>query len=168
MNKTNTLYIISYQAQFIKNCKETLNPNRKAAAFNHLGQKIVSLKNSIQLSTKVIISEEKNKLDRPVLTNQEVSLEHGLYGVTLGSDYQQVIDKFGEPSIQLNLLTNELLVGYGRRHWLHFQGGKLVKIQNKSEYLSQTIINEIPWFDFFDDYSWRINNKLTRGDSLKN
>jgi len=166
MTKTKTLYMISYQAELIKSCKGNLGANKKVTAFNHLGEKILSFKNEIQLSAKVVINTEKAKLHRPIVTNQEVSLEHGLYGVKIGSDYQQVVAVFGVPSIELNLLHNELLVGYGRRHWLHFQDGELVKIQNKSEYLSQTIINEIPWFDFFDDYSWRINNKITHGDSL--
>jgi len=116
--KTKVLYTISYHAELIKSCKEEFGSYKKAAAFNHLGEKILSFKNEIQLSAKVVINTEKAKLHRPIVTNQEVSLEHGLYGIKIGSDYQQVIAAFGDPSIQLNLLNNELLVGYGRRFWM--------------------------------------------------
>ncbi|MFT5759415.1 MAG: hypothetical protein ACI9LM_004177 [Alteromonadaceae bacterium] len=168
MGKTKTIFTISFHAEFIKNCEETFKQHTKATAFNHQGIKTLSSKKKVLVSRTIEIKyPEKSKLHRPTLNNQDVSLENGLYGIKIGSEYDDVLEKFGDPSIQLDLLDDELLVGYGRRHWLHFQTGTLVKIQSESKYLSQTILNKIPFFDFFDDFSWRINNQFSHGQSLQ-
>jgi len=156
-----------FQAELINNCKDQGATAQKLAKYNHLGQRTVQAK-GLTMSFKPIEIKypEKAKLHRPQMLNQEVSLENGLYGMKIGSKYEHILKVFGDPSIQVDLLDNELLVGYGRRHWLHFQAGKLVKIQSNSQFLTQTILNEVPFFDFFDDFSWRINNKFSRGDKL--
>jgi hypothetical protein len=60
------------------------------------------------------------------------------------------------------LLEGELIIGYGRGHWFHFQSNKLVKIQSSNDFLSQSIINQVPLLEFFDDASWKINNTVAR------
>ena len=60
----------------------------------------------------------------------------------------------------------ELIIGYGRRHWLHFQENKLVKIQSTSPFFSQEILNKIPLRDFFDNDDWKINKQVPRESSF--
>jgi len=171
-----TLFEVSYHAELIKSCEDKLNYLKKAAAFNHLGEKSIAAKGKVLASQGVAVKysvksnfkqPEKSKLLRPQLTDDVVSLSSGLYGINIGNSYKEVLEAFGDPSIQLDLLKGELILGYGRRHWLYFQADKLIKIKNRSEYLSQTMLNEIPLIEFFDDFSWRINNKISHGDSLK-
>jgi hypothetical protein len=90
----------------------------------------------------------KTKTSRPKITDNEVSLSNGVYGAKLGEEYKSVIDKFGVPSVQLSLLEGELIIGYGRGHWFHFQSNKLVKIQSSNDFLSQSIINQVPLLEF--------------------
>jgi hypothetical protein len=165
--QSKAFYTVSFNAELIKSCKEKNSTAKKLTKYNHLGQRTVKSKGLVMSFKPIEIKyPEKAKLHRPQILNQEVSLENGLYGIKMGSEYEHILKTFGDPSIQVDLLKNELLVGYGRRHWLHFQAGKLVKVQSSSQFLTQTILNEVPFFDFFDDFSWRINNKFSRGDKL--
>lgn len=107
----------------------------------------------------------KFKLDHPEISNHEVSLQHGVYGVKLGSTYLQAITVFGDPSVELKINNADKVLGYGRRHWLHFQSDKLVNIQSQSP-LSQDIKNKIPLRDFFDFRLWKINNQLAYRSDL--
>ena len=168
LKQAKAFYTVSFHAELINNCKDQGTTAKKLAKYNHLGQRTVKAKGlAISFQPIEIKYPEKAKLHRPELLNQEVSLENGLYGMKIGSKYEHILKVFGDPSIQVDLLNDELVVGYGRRHWLHFQAGKLVKIQSKSQFLTQAILNEIPFFNFFDDFSWRINSKFSRGDKLE-
>lgn len=165
----NGKYQLSFVAQLIQQCADgELNKN-KVTPYNHQGEKLASISNfSFKMKPKKFAVFFSNNAfsKHPELSNEEVSSANGLYGVKLGALYQQVIDTFGEPSIKLALLDNELIIGYGRRHWLYFQADKLVKVRNGSSFLSMTLLNKIPQIDFFDDNVWKINNKVGYQTSL--
>jgi hypothetical protein len=153
---------ICFFAKLIVQCKQEEiaykmgSPNvihQKFTAYNHEGVKAKSM-----MTFKLASSD--SRVGRPKVINTEISLANGLYGVKLGDSYQQVIKKFGEPNVQLTLLADELIIGYGRHHWLHFQLDKLVKVQSTLPYLSASILNKIPLLDFFDANAWKINNKV--------
>lgn len=162
--RSKTFYL-SYKAEFIKECKESHTNNKKLTPVNKNGDDI----NGIDLGTfrYEFKRPKKAELHRPPITNNEVSVINGIYGIKIGASYQQVLDTFGDPSVELVKQSNELVVGYGRRHWLFFQKNKLVKIQDNSPLLSQELINIIPLRHFFDQYPWKINNKSMKGTSLE-
>jgi len=140
---------------------------RKIAAYNHKGKRAKGIMTFEGFTSKLSFSLfKKPKVGRPEFSNSEISLANGVYGIKLGDSFQQIIKAFGEPSVQLALLENELIIGYGRRHWFHFQLGVLVKVQNKLPFLSPDILNEIPLLGFFDEHSWLIQNKTGRKSLL--
>jgi len=167
----NVTFIVIYDAKLIKNCQDDKGKAKKRTAYNHLGLKlskqiktsITSTMRSKSSSFKIL---SKKTILRPEITNKELSLKNGLYGVKLGATYQQVIIAFGAPNSELNIYSDEKVIGYGRRHWLHFQSEKLVKVQTISPILSQDSVNKIPFLNFFDDYVWRINTKITYKSTL--
>jgi hypothetical protein len=134
--------------------------HQRFTAYNHEGVKAKSM-----MTFK--LTSANSRVGRPEIINTEISLANGLYGVKLGDSYQQVINNFGEPNVQLTILADELIIGYGRHHWLHFQLDKLVKVQSTLPYLSASILNKIPLLDFFDANAWKINNKVGRKALLK-
>jgi hypothetical protein len=171
---------VSFSAELIKQCKEERRGNksrvdntvvkiteRRVAAYNHKGIRTKGIITIGGITSKLSFSLFNNSnVERPEISNSEISLENGVYGIKLGDSFQQVIKAFGEPSVQLALLEHELIIGYGRRHWFHFQFGVLVKVQNKLPFLSADILNKIPLLDFFDEHSWLIQNKTGRESLL--
>jgi len=156
-----TKYLVRFHAELINLCKENSDKKRKRAPLNHQGNKIIDATSKvISTSSHTITIASKVIAKRPNMSNDEVSLKHGVYGVKIGSSYQHVIDMFGEPSVKLKVMVNEVVLGYGRRHWFYFQSDKLVKVQNNPAYLSQDMVNKVPTLDFFDDFLWQVNQKV--------
>ena len=156
-----TKYLVRYHAELINLCEENSDEKRKRTPLNHQGLRIIDTKSKvISTISHTITIASKVVTKRPTINNDEVSLKHGVYGVEIGSSYQHVIDMLGKPSVKLKVMVNEVVLGYGRRHWFYFQSDKLVNIQNNSAYLSQDMINKVPTLDFFDDFLWQINQKV--------
>jgi hypothetical protein len=160
-------YTLSYEAELIKLCAKFSDGNRKLTPLNHQGEKQITLSSKTFTSKEFVFTfPKKAKLKRPLLTNTEISLSNGLYGVKMGENLQQVIDTFGDPSVTLLLHEHELILGYGRRHWLYFQEDKLVKKHTPPPLLSQESINLIPILEFFDYYNWKVNKLISRHSNL--
>lgn len=161
-------YTVSYKAELISQCKENNRKKQKLAPYNHQGYKVLkmnTLTTTIE-TTFTFTPPIKEKLNYPIITIKELSLKNGLYGVKIGSTYQQVITAFGDPSLVLSLLKGEVVMGYGRNHWLHFQNNKLVKVQSKLSAISPTLLNMVPLRDFFDEKPWLLDNKVARQSSF--
>ncbi|MFT4929582.1 MAG: hypothetical protein ACI8WB_005716 [Phenylobacterium sp.] len=155
---------LRYTARLIKNCDakslENATSENLPAPYNHKGQQIIGYTPMVVSTISVAIElPEKARLNHPKLSNHEVSIKNGVYGVKLGMSYQQVIAIWGTPSVELAVLEKELVIGFGRRHWLHFQGNKLVRISDTS-LLSIEVVNEVPMRGFFDNKGWKVNNKV--------
>ena len=162
------LYRLSYQAELIKNCSGLSSKQGKLAPYNHQGKiNLRDISTTIYRPALEITLPERDKLNHPEITDVEVSIDRGIYGLPLGSSYLTVLASLGEPSAEVLLLDGELIVGYGRRHWLHFQKNKLVKVHNHSTFLSSMILNSVPLRDFFDDYGWKINNTMAYRSTLE-
>lgn len=160
-------YTLSYEAELIKLCTKFSDSTRKLTPLNHQGEKQIALSSKKSNRKEFVFTfPKKAKLKRPLLTNTEISLSHGLYGVKMGEKLQQVIDTLGDPSVTLLLHEHELILGYGRRHWFYFQEDELVKIQTIPPLLSQESINLIPILEFFDYYNWKVNKLIARHSNL--
>jgi hypothetical protein len=163
-----TKYEVSYEAELIKQCEAHNKALEKLAPYNHQGnQTSKTLIAKTTIITKFVFTPPvKEKLNHPVINNSELSLINGIYGIKIGSQYQHVIKVLGDPSVILSESENELILGYGRRHWFHFQSSKLVKVESELSSLSPTLLNKVPLRDFFDENPWTIANKLTRQSTL--
>jgi hypothetical protein len=154
-------YRISYQAELIKNCIGEKNRQTKLAPYNHQGKITISdISTTVYRPKMEITLPERAKLNHPQITDREVSISNGVYGIPLGANYLTVLEKLGDPSAEVFLLEGEMIIGYGRRHWLHFQNNKLVNVGNNSQFFSSMILNSVPLRDFFDDYEWKINDVI--------
>ena len=160
------VFTLKYDAELIKLCSEDSHKVQKLTPYNHLGDKVISsATSSIKTTTYSYTVNFSSDIHRPVLTNKEVSLDSGVYGVELGENYKSVITALGTPNTILNVFIDELVIGYGRRHWLYFQNDKLVKLQTTPPLLSISMLNQVPFLDFFDDFQWKINNKAANQSS---
>ncbi|MFT5676018.1 MAG: hypothetical protein ACI808_001954 [Paraglaciecola sp.] len=154
-------YRISYEAELIKNCIAEKNTKAKLAPYNHQGKKTLrDISTTIYRPNIEITLPERAKLNHPQITNREVSISNGIYGIPLGANYLTVLEKLGDPSAEVFLLEGEMIIGYGRRHWLYFRNNELVKVRSNSQFLSSMILNSVPLRDFFDDYKWKINDEI--------
>ncbi|KGJ99072.1 hypothetical protein [Thalassotalea sp. ND16A] len=159
-------YKVEYTAEFIKQCEATTSENRKLTPLNRHGEKTLATNTISQITRTINIRfPSKAKLTRPSISDSEISLANGLYGVQIGTDFQNVIDTFGAPSVTLKLQQEEFIISYGRSHWLYFQYDRLVKIQSEPPFLSQDTLNMVPLLDFFDN-NWHINNLVKRKANL--
>jgi len=164
-------YLASFEGELIKLCKQQVNQKIKynnPTAYDHQGNRVVK---SNGLSTTIETKFEftppiKAQLNHPKIHNTELSLANGLYGITLGSSSQQINNVLGDPSIVLTVYKDELVLGYGRNHWLHMREDKLVKISSQLPLLSPSLINQVPLRDFFDEIQWKIENKAVRHSTL--
>lgn len=164
---------LSYHAELIKQCDDTQTQTQtqtetenKPTPYNHLGQQVIGHRTAkVQLRPITFTLPEKTRLNHPSLSNHEVSLDKGVYGVNLGMSYQQVIDIWGSASVELAVLDNELVIGFGRRHWLHFQNDKLMRVSNIS-LLGVDAQNLVPMRSHFDNGQWKINRKIAIHTSL--
>ena len=161
-------YTVSYQAELIEQCQTNTVNSHKLTPFNHQGNKVVKISSSTTTieRTFVYTPPAKAKLNHPIITNKELSTVNGIYGVKIGANYKHVMDKFGDPSFVLSMFEGEVIVGYGRKHWFHFQKDKLVKVQNSLSIVSSTLLNMVPLRDFFDDSPWLVANNLVRKSSF--
>ncbi len=157
-------YTVSYEAEFIKHCQTDGANAQKLTSYDHQGNKVLkTYSTNITLETKIVFTPPaKAKLNHPIITNKELSLAQGIYGVNIGTNYQQVIDNFGDPSIVISMFEGEIIVGYGRKHWFRFQNNILVKVQSNLVVFSPALLNRVPLRDFFDETPWLVDNKIMR------
>jgi len=160
--------IISYEGLLINTCQSSSTTARKAAPFNHLGKPVNKMKAiTISLSTKIVFTPPaKATLHRPTISNNKISLTHGIYGLKMGASYSEVHATLGDHSFAFDLFEDQQIIGYGRRHWLYFQADKLVKVSTQYPVLSMDTLNKIPLIDFFDDGKWKINGLVGLKTSL--
>ena len=161
-------YNLTIKAELIALCEPIGTSNNKLTPYNEKGHKQQKVGvSSRTLQTQVVVEHlNKFKLYRPRLTNTEISLGNGVYGIQIGTSYQQVMTVLGDPSIELKASKHEVILGYGRSHWYHFINNVLVKVQSHSPDLSPELLNEIPLLDFFDDNVWQIAGKIKRKATL--
>ncbi|WDD99374.1 hypothetical protein [Thalassomonas actiniarum] len=153
-------FSVAIKAELIRNCESKGSGELTATKIDGEGRRRLSTKlQTVKMEKKSMqFSFAQKRLNHPKILNSGISLS-GVYGVNIGSSYQQVRELFGDPSVELRAHQDEVVLGYGRRHWLHFQSGRLVKVQSDSPLLSTEVLNEIPLRDFFDDFAWKLEDK---------
>lgn len=153
-------------AELIRNCGANGAITDKLTKYNDEGRLSTNSWSS-SLSLKFSLTmPEKPKFERPEQTNQVISFDQGVYGIPLGTSYKEVRRKLGDPSVELNFYEQQLVLGYGRRHWFYFQNNELVRVQSNEPILNQTVLNQVPYWDFFDKHNWLIDGKVKNGDEL--
>ena len=162
-------FYVTYEAELIKKAEGDFNTGSKVTPYNNEGFKqIKTISNTTRIETKfVFMPPTVHKLHRPEVTTNEVSIKEGVYGIALSTPYKEVNNILGDPSVELKISDEELILGYGRNHWFHFKNNELVMIQTGSSPLSFTLLHEIPLLDFYDDKNWSINGILERKASLE-
>lgn len=158
----NNTYTLNFNYQLINNCDD-LSPSERLTRYNERGNVSLDtrkLKTSLNIEVTI---PSKPKLKRPDLQNHDVSMDKGVYGLTLGEDKEAVIAKLGDPSAEFYQFDQQIL-SFGRHHLFYFVDNKLVRIQNRQPMLNQTMANQIPIWDTFDNYNWQIEGQFGRGD----
>ncbi|TPH15534.1 hypothetical protein [Litorilituus lipolyticus] len=161
-------FYVSYEAELIKYSQGDVKLSSRATPYNEKGYKQVkSVITTARIKTKFVFKPPvKPKLHRPEVLTNEVSAIKGIYGLTISSTYEEVRETLGDPSVELQVSTDELILGYGRSHWFHFKNNEVVKVQTRIAPLSTTLLNEIPLLDFYDDKVWFVNGAIERNASL--
>ena len=161
-SKRNKKPLLLFTADLLNDCDDLTADNQRPTAINSDGkQTIASWGKKVTLKATQIKLPTISSTLRPVISNSTVSLSDGIYGVQLGETYQSILTKLGSPNVVLNIFENELVIGYGRRHWFHFQSDQLVKVTTQSSLITSDNLNRIPPLDFFDDLGWKINGKIS-------
>jgi hypothetical protein len=165
--------LYKYTALPVDYCEKEDTEKRQIADYDHRGQPVINFnivakrqrKTQLEVTFPVarsLLTDEKinsqNWADRPLPKQQMVSLEQGLYGVKLGQNRAAVIEQLGYPSAEFKLFSDTQSLLYGRRHWLHFQQGKLVMAEFTDGYLAFELLNQIPPLPGFDNFSWQIGD----------
>ena len=145
-------------ALLINTCESDTSLPTTYAKYDETGERLLTT--SKQKTTYSWVLNSKPEYVRPELSNNEISLESGAYGVKLGSSYQEVLDAFGHPSVELYIYEQQKVVGYGRNHWFYFIDEQLVRVQNEERLLNYDVSNQIPMWPFFDDHQWHIDGKI--------
>lgn len=165
--------LYKYTALPVDYCEKEDTAKRRIAEYDHRGQPVINFnivakkqgKKALEVTfpqARSLLTEEKidhrNWTDRPVPKHHKVSFEQGLYGVKPGQSRAAVIEQLGYPSAEFKLFSDTQSLLYGRRHWLHFQQGKLVMAEFTDGYLAFDVLNQIPPLPGFDDFSWQISD----------
>jgi len=161
-------YYVSYEVELIQYSQGDVKFSSRATPYNEEGYKQVkSVISTARIETKFVFKPPvKPKLHRPEVMTNEVSVKNGVYGLAISSSYEEVKEMLGDPSVELQVLKDELILGYGRNHWFHFKNNQVVKIQTRQAPLSTTLLNEVPLLDFYDDKNWLVNGTIERNASL--
>lgn len=154
-------------AELIKNCAPNDRVTKNLTRYNEEGRRLSGSWNSnLSLQFKLTLPA-KPKFARPAITSNLLSMSDGIYGAKLGASFDEVKQLLGDPTIELNLYEEQVVLGYGRRHWFYFMQDKLIRVQTSDLVLNQAVLNEAPYWDFFDHHKWQIEGKIAQGASLK-
>lgn len=157
---------LSFSAELIKNCGPNDAVTKKLTKYNEEGRLLAGSWNSSHSLKFKLTMPAKPQFARPDLNDTSLSMSDGVYGVKLGTSYNEVKLKLGDPTIELNFYQEQLVLGYGRRHWFYFKDDQLIRVQTAELILNQAVLNEAPYWDFFDHHKWLIEGKISKEMSL--
>lgn len=104
-------------------------------------------------------------LTTEALSTGMVSLQQGAFGVNLGDTREQVFKTLGSPTALVQF-ADGVLANYGRKLFLLFDNEQLVLVTNQNLWLSQTLVNYIPFDDGIDESQWIISDSLSLGTGI--
>lgn|GEM_PF-2798960 len=159
-NKKSIKVIVT--ADLITHCQElkldTSQPTPYSAQGEKRAQEVFRVK--IEREALVVQLPSVKKFSHINPQSNIVSIEQGIYGLNLGATREEIIAAFGMPSIETRILKRELVLGFGRRHWLHLQDNRLVKVSTENTLFDDAFLNLIPLRDVFDEFQWTINDSV--------
>ncbi|TRY32855.1 hypothetical protein [Aliiglaciecola sp. M165] len=162
--------IVRLTAEIINQCQPDPSIAKKATPFDESGrpQKQLQLGSIGGWQQEIILTLPQNeKRHTPPLANANVSFENGIYGVTLGMTYKDVIAKFGTPTFVMQPSNETALIAYGRKHWLSFVAGNLTKVSSRSPWFTKEFTNLLAFDERFEEAKWQVNGLIGNGDSFK-
>ena len=159
---------VRYDAELIKLCGPSTPLTDKQTPYDSTGKKAgvkLSLGTIPGIVIEPILIQPKSRRKHQIQDNA-ITIDGSVYGVRLGTQYEQALNVLGDPNVELLLYNNELVLGYGRSHWFSFQNNQLVKVTQTPPLLTLTGKNIIPLIDYFDDFQWSIEGKLPYKSTL--
>ncbi|GAB3033339.1 hypothetical protein [Bowmanella dokdonensis] len=175
--------LYQYQVLPILSCQEEVLAQRKDSKYDSLGQLRSLYEKKFKGRTTVLAIQkhagislldgqpipETAFFQRPEPEDLALSVEDAPYDLSLGLNRMQVIDKLGYPSAEFRLFKGVESLLYGRRHWLHFSDGRLIRIDFTDRLLSYDLLNRVPPLPVFDEFAWHLkDSNLTVNSSLEN
>lgn len=157
---------LTFNAELINNCGPNDAVTKKLTKYNEEGRLLAGAWNSTHSLKFKLTMPAKPKFARPDINSRTLSVSDGIYGVKLGTSYEEVKQQLGDPTIELNFYQDQLVLGYGRRHWFYFKGDQLIRVQTYELVLNQALLNEAPYWDFFDHHKWQIEGKISKDATL--
>jgi len=158
-------YFLIFRAEFHRECYKGEEHDRasEVARYNEFGEKTITFYKAESIPVSIQLSKAgANQFNHPEITNNEISLKNGIYGIELGTTVDKVKDVLGDPSAQLDIYNNEQVLLYGRRQAFHFQSNELVKFDSDFDGLSQSFSNTIPIRSSFDEQNWALNANIEK------
>ncbi|GGW81682.1 hypothetical protein [Alteromonas halophila] len=158
---------IRVEVEFIGACDAPADGTGEITPYNARGKRQHSFSMgsySFDYSITLDLNQGKAQIVETDLgDNVKVGPEIGLYGLKLGASKQQMLDKFGTPTLEFALSEDAQLISYGRDHWLVIKSGKLARVTYGKSLFSRTFINYLPFDERFDDRQWQITPQLSKG-----
>lgn len=155
------------QAQAFKMCVDNKALSTIAAPYNAEGYKVHKLSYEYTFDVDELSSPSPYQLAQKILLPPaNVSFSEGVYGIMLGSNIKQTIEKLGPASIEFRLADNQFILGYGRNLWFIFYQDKLEKVTSRLGLLNAVGLNTIGFRDGFDDTRWKIEGKLPQKSDI--
>lgn len=161
--------LLKYTAEIINQCEPIQGRAKKPTPFDKTGapQKEILL-GTLGWQTQIEFAMPSNRTRiEPELNDSLVSIDSGLYGVKLSTSLKQVIKTFGTPTIIMRLNAQQQLIAYGRRHWLWFDDGLLVKVATDAGIFATEFTNLLAFDDRFEAQKWLINGTIKHNDDFR-
>lgn len=152
-----------FVAELIKNCQQGENSYSRVTPYNDNGNRNVLMGTTMQSRKPqtLVINYASEAPAAPEISESDVSLESGVYGLKLGASRDAVIASWGKPTVALALEDNHEILSFGRRHWLYFHQDRLQRIEYGSAWLGVHFLNGVYYESYFDEKPWTVFGQFT-------
>lgn len=96
---------------------------------------------------------------QPLLQNNNVSLESGVFGLKVNESVENMLRILGTPTSTYNANEDTALHSYGRNLWVLTHKGEVKKVTTENHWLSTTLTNFIAFDNRFNS-EWLIEGKV--------
>lgn len=163
--RINTRLTTHLEAELFKLCLHDKSLSKQRSKYNSQGYRI----ETISYSYTMTLPEDQSPASlakKKLVPAPHISLKTGAYGIELGMATEQVSDRLGPPSIEVNLDNNETSWGYGRSLWFIFSNNRVIEINSRTPTLTVYGKNLIEPRDGFDDIRWLVNGAVPQNATL--
>ena len=100
---------------------------------------------------------------QPTLSNNEVTLNEGVFGLRANSTTQEMLDVLGIPTSTYKVNDSVCIYSYGRSLWVVTERDVVKKITTENLWVSPTLTNYIAFDDRFNS-KWLLEDKVRYSD----